>query len=216
MPPVHPHASGEHKIAYSMFCWSIGSSPREWGTLLQVTHGICARRFIPTRVGNTHFIVAGAGCLSVHPHASGEHCRALPIFLPRSGSSPREWGTRQSRSPAQAVLRFIPTRVGNTRRGRAVRRRRPVHPHASGEHLGDHTSTRGRFGSSPREWGTHTNWRCNAAASTVHPHASGEHRPFSFTVLIIDGSSPREWGTPALLAFYRPRLRFIPTRVGNT
>ena len=38
----------------------------------------------------------------------------------------------------------------------------------------------------------------------------------TFRISAQTGSSPLAWGTPLFLHFYRHRLRFIPTRVGNT
>ena len=112
--PVHPHASGEHPMIFVRLTNSVGSSPREWGTLQDFWPANRDRRFIPTRVGNTRAIAPAKGGITVHPHASGEHSyrlRAVAIF---SGSSPREWGTRHASLRAAWRWRFIPTRVGNT------------------------------------------------------------------------------------------------------
>ena len=91
-------------------------------------------------------------------------------------------------------------------------------------------------GSSPRGWGTRRgvpgpqpgerfiptrvgNTQTLSASSAgwpVHPHAGGEHDQQFRDDAGQLGSSPRGWGT---LEFHRPelhRLRFIPTRVGNT
>jgi len=137
---------------------------------------------------------------------------------------------------AKALSRFIPTRVGNTSPRIVLMRWPAVHPHASGEHhlllkRRDH-----KIGSSPREWGTHTQvgaWRRKSRfiptrvgntqnsdarrfSWAVHPHASGEHVVRSLAGISISGSSPREWGTLAQGMPPLPNDRFIPTRVGNT
>ena len=52
-PPVHPHASGEHTGEGEQGVGDVGSSPREWGTLLKLFLSSWVYRFIPTRVGNT-------------------------------------------------------------------------------------------------------------------------------------------------------------------
>ena len=52
----------------------------------------------------------------------------------KSGSSPREWGTRIQDASGAVIYRFIPTRVGNTVPLSGVPIHHTVHPHASGEH----------------------------------------------------------------------------------
>ena len=50
----------------------------------------------------------------------------------------------------------------------------------------------------------------------VHPHGRGEHNTSGFEVSNNAGSSPRSWGTPICQLLAGPRIRFIPTVVGNT
>ncbi|CAB1083934.1 hypothetical protein D1AOALGA4SA_11468 [Olavius algarvensis Delta 1 endosymbiont] len=52
-PAVHPHACGEHVSMMSALVGKNGSSPRLWGTLLEIRAGRVKNRFIPTPVGNT-------------------------------------------------------------------------------------------------------------------------------------------------------------------
>ena len=91
--PVHPHARGEHSP------WTVtspnrsGSSPRAWGTPESGCWLWIAGRFIPTRVGNTLYLIMDRHYIPVHPHARGEHVAALPPNTAASGSSPRAWGT---------------------------------------------------------------------------------------------------------------------------
>ncbi len=49
---VHPHACGEHFASTQPFFRTVGSSPRMWGTLTDLTQSGCIGRFIPTHVGN--------------------------------------------------------------------------------------------------------------------------------------------------------------------
>ncbi len=131
------------------------------------------------------------------------------------GSSPRMWGTHRLQQHADAVLRFIPTHVGNTLRCSGRSAPSPVHPHACGEHLVSNCSQVARCGSSPRMWGTQDasvfdglfyrfipthvgntvgdppTW----AWRPVHPHACGEHGVADMGTFIPGGSSPRMWGT---------------------
>ena len=136
--------------------------------------------------------------------------------LKEDGSSPRERGTRTCL-----------TRTGIAR---------PVHPRASGEHMGAYHLTTRKTGSSPRERGTLQAGACRfrtyrfipaRAGNTgalmgfprpwpVHPRASGEHRWWRSLPWFFSGSSPRERGTPPHRPARGRRSRFIPARAGNT
>ena len=171
-----------------------GPFPRVLGTLLLRGMSISFRRFIPMRVGNTTRISRFGTATAVHPHARGEHgignCgqvfhdgsspRAWGTHLPSHrapsflGSSPRAWGTRNTTETKNDTLRFIPTRVGNTR-----------------DESRDHGVL---IGSSPRAWGTREFSRA-AGRPAVHPHARGEHKGRSGSFPHRAGSSPRAWGT---------------------
>ena len=151
---VHPHASGEHfKHGFERVA-GCGSSPREWGTPSGYVRPGPSRRFIPTRVGNT--VLGGIDHVgaAVHPHASGEHLPHAIDAIAFFGSSPREWGTQVLFRGLVTLLRFIPTRVGNTVSLKIRRLISTVHPHASGEHFVVADERRTQRGSSPREWGT--------------------------------------------------------------
>ena len=50
----------------------------------------------------------------------------------------------------------------------------------------------------------------------VHPHVRGEYCLRSVSSRIRRGSSPRAWGIRCAMCFVIPKLRFIPTCVGNT
>ncbi len=152
------------------------------------------------------------------------------------GSSPRMWGTHRLQQHADAVLRFIPTHVGNTLRCSGRSAPSPVHPHACGEHLVSNCSQVARCGSSPRMWGTPEAGRRKLEAHRfipthvgntvgdpptwawrpVHPHACGEHGVADMGTFIPGGSSPRMWGTLLAGAEAADLERFIPTHVGNT
>ena len=194
------------------------------------------RRFIPTPVGNTSAAVPPGSLAAVHPHARGEHVTVPAYVSTASGSSPRPWGTQPLHHEHLRLQRFIPTPVGNTCGSARRHRRRPVHPHARGEHGNSSASGCSGHGSSPRPWGTlPCRWvarRCDrfiptpvgntACAATrpapapVHPHARGEHSRSNSRSFFLGGSSPRPWGTRAHVSELHRQLRFIPTPVGNT
>jgi len=74
-----------------------------------------ARRFIPTRMGNTRAERLRVQDISVHPHTHGEHPVDVDSEFARAGSSPHAWGTRYLVFVNEFPCRFIPTRMGNTR-----------------------------------------------------------------------------------------------------
>ena len=52
MNTVHPHGCGEHFFPVYTVNASDGSSPRVWGTFVQIPLELLCNRFIPTGVGN--------------------------------------------------------------------------------------------------------------------------------------------------------------------
>ena len=151
---VHPHARGEHQGAAYRAKLEAGSSPRTWGTLVFAWSVVFINRFIPTHVGNTPPASVSSYQIAVHPHARGEHSLMRRLTSRHGGSSPRTWGTRGPVHAALAVLRFIPTHVGNTALPPAACAAQSVHPHARGEHADLARLFEANGGSSPRTWGT--------------------------------------------------------------
>ena len=132
-------------------------------------------------------------------------------------------------------VRFIPTCVGNRSEIADHRKMPSVHPHMRGEQS---LSTGWRLrtaGSSPHAWGTGRpkpkiqtasrfiptcvgNRRANSrrgSGSPVHPHMRGEQDFEAAFAVALVGSSPHAWGTAPAAVAAQPRLRFIPTCVGN-
>ena len=132
---VHPHACGEHVLFYLILAFNCGSSPRVWGTPANPGRRFFARRFIPTRVGNTLTGAEQGSTPTVHPHACGEHPGRAIYKWAHIGSSPRVWGTPVIKTDEEAYKRFIPTRVGNTSSSHSDTFLKSVHPHACGEHI---------------------------------------------------------------------------------
>ena len=152
------------------------------------------------------------------------------------GSSPRVWGILLHVANRGLRERFIPTRVGNTRRRTRSAYGQTVHPHACGEY-DVHAGSPGLVvGSSPRVWGIQPRRTQKAeprrfiptrvgntargcpprCGRTVHPHACGEYFFMSRTGDYENGSSPRVWGIRGEELDLPTDKRFIPTRVGNT
>ena len=198
-----------------------GSSPRLWGTYILYSPKSPFSRFIPTPVGNIWLNSVQERITSVHPHACGEHLLFSSSVLLSPGSSPRLWGTSDNGKHPGGRPRFIPTPVGNIPMRMPRAARRPVHPHACGEHPIVKRAKHMSNGSSPRLWGTSESSRFNSTAMrfiptpvgnirnhlrfhlgpSVHPHACGEHAFWFNSSPHRSGSSPRLWGTSWPQAF---------------
>ena len=113
--PVHPHARGEYPSSRRFRIRTNGSPPRAWGIPLQNLVIETKRRFTPTRVGNTETPGSLPGQHQVHPHARGEYLIADSGRICAIGSPPRAWGILALPAPTVRLVRFTPTRVGNTR-----------------------------------------------------------------------------------------------------
>jgi len=207
-----------------------------WGTRSDNPSSIKRYRFIPTHVGNTLVTTFEASFLTVHPHACGEHQGRGNTHGQQVGSSPRMWGTQCPGEDHNAVLRFIPTHVGNTTAQPYPVPGCAVHPHACGEHSSCFALCNCICGSSPRMWGTRnmrtiTHYQkrfipthvgntsffpTRSGSYTVHPHACGEHDVILSIPECTNGSSPRMWGTQRSRNAVCVLPRFIPTHVGNT
>ena len=111
-------------------------------------------RFIPTAVGNAPRPAHQTPDCPVHPHGCGERAFSKIIDKAKTGSSPRLWGTLAELLAAASSARFIPTAVGNAILEFGIGPLNGVHPHGCGERLTQLHFLKGRFGSSPRLWGT--------------------------------------------------------------
>ena len=234
--PVHPHTRGEHTHSANNIGMLRGSSPHAWGTRPPRMVAQHRDRFIPTRVGNTHFARSILRTFAVHPHTRGEHRRFALLLQRTRGSSPHAWGTLNPARRVAPCPRFIPTRVGNTMSSQRLQNIMSVHPHTRGEHDLLRTFILFAHGSSPHAWGTRragcgrpgfrrfiptrvgntTSGAAVAQPSTVHPHTRGEHWARLTRENSVTGSSPHAWGTLKPVGQARKHRRFIPTRVGNT
>ena len=145
------------------------------------------------------------------------------------------WGTAQGAYHRLRAIRFIPTHVGNGGQVTVWVCKTPVHPHACGERLDAHRPPPCNAGSSPRMWGTVTNFHDALNSQrfipthvgngkrksyflrkvAVHPHACGERAGHRSLGGDAPGSSPRMWGTGLSSLSRAGGRRFIPTHVGN-
>ena len=69
----HPHACGENHFIPQNGVRLCGPSPRVWGEQILKALRASLLRTIPTRVGRTGALLAGAFSLTDHPHACGEN-----------------------------------------------------------------------------------------------------------------------------------------------
>jgi len=154
LPTVHPHTHGEHLLRAADYAPGYGSSPHAWGTPHNPLMQTQPVRFIPTRMGNT-----SAPCMwdltsPVHPHTHGEHLPRKYHLDGSPGSSPHAWGTHGESFEEEKILRFIPTRMGNTYKTVDCIDYISVHPHTHGEHFVMSFFPLLKTGSSPHAWGT--------------------------------------------------------------
>ena len=91
---VHPHGCGERVSLFGFVPGLDGSSPRLWGTRIRPEAQYLSSRFIPTAVGNAHWMANQPTCSPVHPHGCGERICNERRHCHQGGSSPRLWGTR--------------------------------------------------------------------------------------------------------------------------
>ena len=131
--PVHPHERGERKRGCRSRRTRLGSSPRAWGTGLNLRQIRIRARFIPTSVGNGALHPEGVTDGSVHPHERGERDAQAAVTTIAAGSSPRAWGTVGKPEVQEGSGRFIPTSVGNGAATRTTSTSASVHPHERGE-----------------------------------------------------------------------------------
>ena len=213
-----------------------GSSPRVRGTHNYATKTVVSNRFIPACAGNTGFFRARRIFGPVHPRVCGEHPEAAATAAGAAGSSPRVRGTRRSRPHPSIVDRFIPACAGNTIPRDCSGYSATVHPRVCGEHRETAAPEPGRFGSSPRVRGTHSDpapgvqrprfipacagntmspTNC-ALVVPVHPRVCGEHAVLIDIAKAAAGSSPRVRGTRHHVRHVRHEQRFIPACAGNT
>src|SRR5690606_28133692 len=107
------------------------------------------QRFTPTHVGTTHYAIAYAMRVSVHPHARGDNARRNVPAQVLDGSPPRTWGQRPRPGPGRSPRRFTPTHVGTTVTTPPILAAVSVHPHARGDNVIAATPAAGAQGSPP-------------------------------------------------------------------
>ena len=235
-PPVHPRASGEHRIPCLRPVRSVGSSPRQRGTLPANNRSARDTRFIPAPAGNTAERAVPSANLAVHPRASGEHIRQRWGFSSTGGSSrasgehgrcsrsnswsdgssPRQRGTRQPAKCATRSIRFIPAPAGNTLYLAAQCCPLSVHPRASGGTPRSAWSSSAGTRFIPAPAGNTRQMHQNPQGIVVHPRASGEHLRAVADPRLMIGSSPRQRGTLGGVSLDLLQRRFIPAPSGNT
>src|SRR5437667_374698 len=91
--------------------------------------------------------------LPVHPHTRGEYDLLGLAVGSGGGSPPHAWGIRTNFNPPVPLVRFTPTRVGNTAQPALTPLPSPVHPHTRGEYQLNDPTVACRAGSPPHAWG---------------------------------------------------------------
>ena len=216
--------------------FGFGSSPLAWGTAIPEQAVRHRHRFIPTRVGNSPGALGRRHWSSVHPHSRGEQLAVWKSTPLSCGSSPLAWGTEIDTVSVTHIVRFIPTRVGNSFANVLFQHFEAVHPHSRGEQYGALGMIGVIGGSSPLAWGTdrpttnhiqtprfiptrvgNSQYMAEPIPTIpVHPHSRGEQLQVLRVAEDAAGSSPLAWGTVTSLVRVGDGVRFIPTRVGNS
>ena len=151
---VHPHVHGERLSSWGWEQNEAGSSPRTWGTLKRGPEKDNLLRFIPTYMGNASPPLPRSASRLVHPHVHGERRGHSAGRDPGNGSSPRTWGTQNTKTGEGRSIRFIPTYMGNAYDSGRTVASSTVHPHVHGERRVWQGNSYVVRGSSPRTWGT--------------------------------------------------------------
>ena len=149
----HPHVCGENCRGCTGGYLRGGSSPRVWGKRREGRDEVCEGRVIPTCVGKTKGISLFLVFSSGHPHVCGENVGGCGIYVEKDGSSPRVWGKLKTAMANDDKNRVIPTCVGKTEAGSALRKVCAGHPHVCGENPFARVGQSCVAGSSPRVWG---------------------------------------------------------------
>ena len=192
-----------------------GSSPRVRGTVFQAESYLMDDRFIPARAGNSPAPRVETPRAPVHPRACGEQTRTCGRGSATPGSSPRVRGTAAGGMDRPGLCRFIPARAGNSSTMTTEAGSSSVHPRACGEQALSKSTTRCRYGSSPRVRGNRARGRRHFRRRPVHPRACGEQDMLLTKISRGFGSSPRVRGTARVESLPETCRRFIPARAGN-
>ena len=147
---VHPRARGEHNELPHFARFLLGSSPRTRRTHRRPRREVGRIRFIPAHAENTVGRGAGAGAVTVHPRARGEHKGKGNKKRVVYGSSPRTRRTQNVASQHANCKRFIPAHAENTLSSKPTTTEESVHPRARGEHPRAQNVGHVARGSSPR------------------------------------------------------------------
>ncbi len=174
---VHPHACGENLDTHS--------------------GGRRYYRFTPTRVGKTYWEVDTGALYAVHPHACGENVSLVVALFLYRGSPPRVWGKLAPRGFEESrTVRFTPTRVGKTYRGRCSRYwQTGSPPRVWGKRIPPRLRKFRLHGSPPRVWGKPSPLTCQPSPRPGSPpRVWGKLILRSSRCFLQAGSPPRVWG----------------------
>ena len=171
---------------------------------------------------------------SVHPHTRGKHSTVAGAVVCGAGSSPHAGEILVEPFQVVVIVRFIPTRRGNTPHAHTGVVISAVHPHTRGKYCGSvhspddssvHPHTRGKYsryfitkapGPSPHAGGNTRRQTGRPGLPAVHPHTRGKYFMFIRVLISSSGPSPHAGEIPSRTRWSAEPDRFIPTRRGNT
>ena len=125
---VHPHVRGDNQRVALLRQRREGSPPRAWGQPTGLSGTSARKRFTPTCVGTTRYLLVLTASPQVHPHVRGDNGGLPTHKWVDSGSPPRAWGQRRWSVIFLFRRRFTPTCVGTTAYPRLCCRQMPGSP----------------------------------------------------------------------------------------
>ena len=213
---VYPHVCGAAIPPAPVLHTSHGLSPRVWGSQTKEGREHGKRRSIPTCVGQPLPQAQVGGGQKVYPHVCGAAMCPAPSTWTLRGLSPRVWGSHTAKIPVQAVVRSIPTCVGQPPHATCPAIPAAVYPHVCGAAFRRRYGRCSPPGLSPRVWGSPGQLAqpaslCGSiptcvgqplavpshdAMNTVYPHVCGAANNMMYSYKENKGLSPRVWGSP--------------------
>ena len=232
----HPRSCGEHRLQYSQFSLSMGSSPLVRGAPISFRMDAHAWWIIPARAGSTEQWALPSTCIPDHPRSCGEHLPngRGPQFL--RGSSPLVRGALRADCADMPRDGIIPARAGSTTHCSSGGPEGRDHPRSCGEHWMGRTNEDRAEGSSPLVRGALPHPEAvldrqgiiparagSTSTATIgdsitrdHPRSCGEHTLFSSLSFRAQGSSPLVRGALADFVYVLNGKGIIPARAGST
>jgi len=131
----------------------MGTPPRVWGRVKNLSSYRGGVRDTPTCVGKSYPCVLRCPQSRGHPHVCGEEKLCTKLYTILTGTPPRVWGRVKGCDKLITPLRDTPTCVGKRSSTTEQALSSWGHPHVCGEELSGLFFCNGQLGTPPRVWG---------------------------------------------------------------